>query len=213
MTTARFTVRGFRLARKPYIADDFNRANGPVGAPPLGQVVQEWEQPDGYGFVIIDGSRARAEATTSSTATNVRVLQQIGTPDFYIEAVLGSQGTFGLSAMPDPGFIARWTDTANYLRLEFNSTNGFRLRNVGGGGANAVLHSSGVKTWDAGDVLSLRLVGDQARYTIGGQSFDVPVPNNLTGTKAGLIAKASDTMFGGTFDAFKVEIGDAIPAL
>lgn len=215
MATARVTLPGFvlnRPPRLPFIADDFNRADGPVGAPALGTYVAPWEEIDGRGFVISDGTRARAAYGTTSTATNVRILQQLNTSDFYIEAVLGAPGTLGASAMPDPGFIARYSSTADYLRLEFNSTEGFRLRNVGGGGTNTVLHASGLTGWTEGEILSLRLVGDQARYSYKGQAFTVTVPHNLTGTKAGLLSKSSSTLFGGTFDSFKIEVGEHIPA-
>lgn len=215
MATVKFTVGGFVLnpaPHVPYINDSFNRADGPLGTATEGQVSQAWENVDAQGFVIMDGTRARASYAPAGTTTNYRVLQEVGTPDFYVETILGPVGTMPIGSLTDPGIMARFSSTSSYLRLEYHYGEGFRLRNVGGGGSNTVLHASGITAWTAGAALKLKAVGDQVTYGVGDQLFTVTAPNNLTGTKAGLIAKASDTLYGGTFDSFKVEIGENIPA-
>lgn len=215
MATVKFTVQGFRLAGPPpvapYLYDSFERADGPIGSATEGQVTQAWQALDAVGFVVSGGAARAGYGPAGSAVTNYRTVLDAAAADFYMAATLGNFGTITQTGAPDPGFLARLTDTSNYLRLEFNASAGFRLRNVGGGGTNTVLHSSGLG-WTTGAVLSLKAVGDQVTYGVGDQKFTVTAPNNRAGTKVGLIAKASDTAYAGTFGDFKVLTGSDIPA-
>jgi hypothetical protein len=197
------TAAAQHVASRPLWTDDFNRADGAIGA--------NWtaNDVDAQATVTIQGNRARMNATVGSSARRFNVIatgSTVASPNAELECDYDFGA--GANASNEVGLIARWQDSNNYYYVVLTANGNLQLRRVLAG-VDTSLES--VTLTGLGTSGTLRLTAFRTKLTawVNGvkrlTAFDSSFTSGARGFRGRIATTANQSVFIDNFVVLRTE--------